>query len=411
MERRLNSVYRKPSAEPQATASITHFKNIFFIILIAFFVRIMPMLYGVDWTDFYDMQAMPIIQHLNIYSATHKIFPYSPVSMFIPAECAVLSVTFKIPFHITIKILSMLSDICIAVILYSVLLNTIGKQKAYIWALLYSLNPVSILIGAFHGNLIMISVLFSFLAYTVLIAGVKKNYRLSALLLGLAIGFRGYPILLLPVFLIKLTLTLRQRIAYFLYAIVPTALSFVPFLIIDYKAVLREVFSYSGSIDYGFVAILRAIYSLNQNKIIYGTPLNLHMPFLEWSKVAYFVVYAAILFITLRKKLITSIITVFLSFYVVYTGVSSQYFVWVLPFIFLVKDKWLPYYIAITTLALANFYWVYYPFILFGESTLPQLPLRVLLAGEVISLSALWAICLFWTISLLSRKEQPDLFL
>lgn len=379
--------------------------NLFFIAAVSFLIRFIPVLNGTNWTDLYEQQAIPILKHLNIYSSTHKIFPYSPVSMFLPALCAKLSFLLNIPFSVIMKLPSVMADVCIDLALFVTLVK-IGQKDAFKWALLYAVNPVSILITAFHGNVISIATLFSFLSYVVLLFGVDKYYRLSALLLGIAIGFRGYPVLLLPVFLLSLKISLRNKISYLLHASIPTALSFIPFIILDYKSVLREVFAYSGFPDYGIGAILRAVYSLQHNILAYGLPNNLIGVLNDKTKIIFFIVYIGILFLSSGKKLITLIMAVFLAFYSVYSGISSQYFIWLLPFAFLIKDKMLKYYVILITWAMVNFYWLYHPYIIFGKLGTVKASLNTLLTGEVISLSLSWVLCLLWLVKLIFIKYE-----
>lgn len=164
--------------------------HLIWIVAVAVFLRLIPALNSADWTDLYTQQALPILEHLNIYSSTHKVFPYSQVSMFLPALCALLSSFFKIPFHVFMRFPAIIADIAVNIALYAVMLRR-DRNAAVICALFYAVNPVSILISSFHGNIVVIAVLFTFLAYIVLLDGIEKNYRLSALLLGIAVGFRS----------------------------------------------------------------------------------------------------------------------------------------------------------------------------------------------------------------------------
>ena len=378
--------------------------SLFIILAVSLLVRILPLFNAVDWTDLYARQAIPILEHLNIYSATQNIFPYSPVSIFLPALCAKISIIFKAPFYIIMRLPAIIADTGIALSIYAIL-TRIGRKNAFSAGLLYALNPISILISSFHGNIISIATLFSFLAYAVLLLGVEKNYRLSALLLGVGIGFRGYPILLLPLFLLKLKLSFSEKMEYIIYSTIPTAISFLPFLFLDYKSVLREVFSYSGFPDYGLAAILRAVYSFINNTRLYGLPGNLLEMLTDATKVLFFAVYAIILLLSVKRKLISSALAVFLIFFFVYTGISSQYFIWVLPFAFLAQDKMLKYYMIFGTWALVNFYWIYHPHIIFGKLGIMNLPLNILLAGEIVSLSLFWMLCLLWAAKLMFGKD------
>ena len=396
---------KKPNSKTTSTLKVD-FNSILFIFAIAFLMRIIPIMNGTNWTDLYEAQAMPILKHQNIYSATHMVFPYSPVSMFIPATCAFITLAFHVPFQIVMKMPCMLADIAIAISIYIILAKR-GDKSAHLLGVVYALNPVSILISSFHGNLIVIPTLFTLLAYSVLLDGIENNYRLSALILGLAIGLRGYPVLLLPFFIMKIGLSWKRRLAYVLYAIVPTTLSFIPFFLLDPKALLREVFAYSGFTDYGLAAILRAVYSFQSAALAYGLPNNTHIFLLNSSKWVFIGVYLIILIVSMRgMSLIRSIIAVFLAFYFIVSGVSSQYFIWVLPFAFLMRGIWLWCYIGLVSWALINFYWLYHPYIIFGKLVPIAMPLKPMLLGEIFALTSLWIFCFVWAIVLITRSNK-----
>lgn len=393
-------------ATPASRADCLHLA---WIIAIAALLRIIPALNSANWTDLYAQQAYPILEHLNIYKVTHKIFPYSPVSMFFPALCAILSSSLEIPFHIFMRLPAIIADIAINIVLYLTMLRR-GRKAAILCGLFYAVNPISILISSFHGNIIIITTLFTFLAYTVLIDNVDKNYRLSALLLGVGIGFRSYPVLLLPFFALLPALSREKKIKYVLYALIPTLLSFIPFLIIDAKSLMREILFYSGWPDHGFCAIIRAVYSLKTSILQYNIPHGAAL--MDLGKYLFIIVYLAMLVIYRNKKLIVSILSVFVAFYFIYPGVSSQYLIWVLPFAFLADDRYLNYFLVFGTMALLSFYALYHPYIIFGRFGLVIRPMHFLAISELIFLSAFWLLCPFWGLSLFrydSKRKTDDL--
>lgn len=331
--------------------------------------------------------------------------------MFIPSLCMILSYLFNVPFYVLMKMPAFFSDIMIAGVIYLVLLKIVPK-KAYFWGILYALNPVSILISAFHGNIMPFPTLLMFLAYIVLLYGVDRNYRLSALLLGLSIGIRGFSALLLPLFLLKLKLSAKKKWEYFGYAVIPTVISFVPFLILDFNSVCREVFAYSGWTDYGFISIIRVIYSLKIQSIVYNLPNGLHLLLLQASKLFFLIFYVFIICILFKKKkLIDLILIVFTSFYFIYGGVASQYFIWILPFAFLTRDRFLKYFLVFCSFALINFYYIYHPKILFGNLNIIRLPLRNFVLSELISLTILWLFFGYWLVVLIRKKRDNEIFI
>ena len=385
--------------------------NFLFIIAVAFIVHMIPVFFITgDFVDLYDQQAIPILKGENIYATTSRIFPYSPVSMFIPPLCALISMALKVSFPIIIRIPAALANIFTSGAIFLVL-SRINSKNAFRRGMLYALAPAAILIGSFHGNIITIPTLFMFLSYVVLLYGVEENWRLSALLLGLAIGLRGFPVLLLPLFLIKLNLPMRKRLGYLAYATIPTALSFVPFLLLDYKAVFNEVFSYSGWTDFGFAAILRAIYSIKHNILAYGLPDGFHDVLLGATRKIFLAAYLLIIFLSRKMKLIDLILVVFLAFYFLYSGISAQYFIWILPFAFLAGGRALKFYVGICTMALIGFYYTYHPYILFGKFEAVKLPLKALLYNEVLWMGLLWIFCGIWMARLMVMERKDEVFI
>jgi hypothetical protein len=355
----------------------------------------------------YRSQAYPVLHRLNIYQATRGIFPYSPISMFIPALAVILSDFSKIPFHIIMKMPGLAGDVFIGVCLYLIMCR-LKEKHAFKWALLYALNPVSILVTSFHGNIMALPNLFVLLAYAVLLFNEEKNYRLSALLLSVAIGLRAYPVLLLPLFLIKMQLGFKKKISYAAYCLLPVGLSFIPFLLLDYKSVLNEVFGYGGHIDFGLAGLARAYLSIKYNTIIQTIPQNTFAAITVFSKIIFAIFYLAALLLVRKTKLANSIMLVFLVFYLAYAGVAAQYLIWVLPFAFLAKDRFVYLYLACASWALINFYLVYHTRIIFGKFAIIRfVSLDTLLSGEFISMLILWFACAIW-VFFIARSSRPQ---
>jgi Gpi18-like mannosyltransferase len=303
-------------------------KDIICISLVALILRILPVVIGADSTDInlYRQQALPVLNGQNIYQVTHKVFPYSPLTMFIPALCLYLSSKFSLPFHMVMKAPAILGDIAIAVAIYYWLFNIWKDRKAALrGAFLYAINPLAILICAFHGNIMSLPTLFSFLALIMMAYDDEGNHRLSALLLGLAIAFRGYAVLLLPFILLKSGISPGRKLSYVLYAILPTFIFFLPFLALDYRSVFREVFAYSGWTDYGFAAVARAWHSFQTGAVNYRITNGLVSGLALDSRQIFLAAYLIILMRYRRLSLLRSTVMVFLVFYFFYAGVASQY--------------------------------------------------------------------------------------
>ena len=385
------------------------FEKILFLFLGALILRILPLVFGIESTDIllYKQQATPVIEWQNIYTVTKNVFPYTPVSMFYPAFCYCLSQVLKVPFHIVMKMPAIFSDTAIVMSLYLLGSKILTEKKAFLLAVLYTLNPVSILVSSFHGNIMSFVVLAMLLSYLYLSIDKDKNLTLSALLLGLAIGWRSFPILLLPFFLLELD-SWKKRIIFFLYAMVPVGISVLPFLILDAGAMLKEMMGYSGwGIHHGPFAILRANYLISLDKITWRNPPEWEH-FFSFSKVAFFVYYGAFFIFFRKLSLLAKIIAVFILFYLLYAGTASQYLIWVLPFLLFLDSKRFFYlYVGITTYALVVFYWTFFPDILFGSLDSPRVPLILLLHHYQISQCFFSTNLVYILLMIFLGKTQP----
>ena len=108
-----------------------------------------------------------------------------------------------------------------------------------------------------------LSVFFAFWAYYLLDHPQReRTYVLSALALGMGIGLRSWPVLLLPFLLRPGQLKWRQRVLYLFVASLPSVLTLAPYLMVNFTDIRREVFEYKSVADLGWVGASRAYYFL-----------------------------------------------------------------------------------------------------------------------------------------------------
>lgn len=405
-------------------------RDLTYIALVALTLRILPVLLGSPVASdimYFRTQATPVLNNENIYAVTRGVFPYSPLTMFIPALCLLLSNKLNIPFCIIMKIPALIGDISLTIaIYYWVMRCKNDRGVAFKAAMLYAVNPLAILISAFQGNIMSIPTLFMFLAVMTIIYDCEKNYRISALLLGLAIAFRGYPILLLPFILMKSEMPFSKKLKYVIYVVGPVILVFIPFLLKDYNSVVREIFGYRGDNEYGYSAIERAasLYSyalshgfniINDSAQMYLTylvkainsisPSNVILQLLRYSKAIFLFVYLMVLFQYRKFSLLRLALISYLGFYFFYGGTASQYFIWILPFLYFLDDKFSDWYIILGTYAVIGVYLCYKPFTLFGGWPIyAYSAMTTILLNELIALSLFWFLCGIWFFTLLFKK-------
>jgi len=364
-------------------------------------VRVAPALYfGAEEPDLtvYHRMANIVLRGENIYFQ-RVLYPYTPVSMYVPALCLLLAQWLHLPFHFVMKWPAIGADMAIVALLYAIARQVSGRTGAAAGvALLYALNPVAILISAMHGNITPVAVALGLAAYGVALCRRREeDLWYCALLLGLAIGFRSYPVLWLPFFLIKLPMTWRQRAVFTALAALPSLVTLLPFLVASFRDVWREAFGYSGFADHGWVAILR-----DANLLL---PANAHRydvkALLQVSKKLFLAAYALLVVaVALRPRRISLVggLTVsMLLFYTVYGGVASQYLQWVLPFGLLSSVPLALAFTPVATAALVSFYAMYFPGILWGTRQPLLLPQpRDGVVFYLVALVQCWLLCCLW---------------
>ena len=367
-------------------------------------IRLIPLAFGIESTDIllYGQQAAPVVQGRNVYAVTHNVFPYTPVSMFYPALCLQLSWWTAIPFHVVIKLFAICSDAAIVLALYVIGGKLVPRRAAISAAALYAINPVSILVSSFHGNVMPLVVLLMLTAYLLFRVDPDGNLEAAGLLLGLAAGWRSFPILLLPFFLAAIDDT-AKRIRFALCAVVPPALSLIPFAWVAAGPMLREILTYSGwGIHHGPFAVVRGLHLLSIGTITWENPAG-WTPWMSAAKPAFLALYGMAVLFSRRLGLSRGILLTFILFELVYSCVASQYLMWPVPFLVLERRAMFWWYELAATYALVVFYWIFFPDILFGALDVARLHAVALLPQYVVSQALFSAVCAVVAVAVFAR--------
>lgn len=324
---------------------------------------------------------------------------YPPIGLYIEAVILALSNSLTIPFHMLTKIIPNLADFITTIVLYKFLIERNVKPiKASLWSLIFILNPISIIISSAHGQIDSITSMLVLLSIYFISDNPKRFYKLSALLLGLAISIKPNPAMLLPFFLVYKNWKLKQSILFILISFAPTVISLAPYMRQSLNEIVANVFSYSGIYDFSYAAILRGFW-YQQNAQIWLPQAN---QMLETSKLAFILGAIFLLFLFARlKNLPKSCLAIYLLFMGIYFGISVQYLSWILPLAILVREKMIiPFSIA-GTLALLGFYTFFGPEILFGNfwhgAAFQSKYMLIYFSGNLL----LWIITLCWFIKII----------
>ena len=397
------------AAENERTSTVfglSDFAGLGIVLAVTLAARLVPAVYlGNEVSDLsiYRYMALIVLRGQDIYEIPN-VFPYTPMSLFLPAFALQLSGWLHQPFHLVMKIYPLLGDLGSASIVYLLGRRCWASGRALLLGLAFALNPVSILITALHGNIMPLSVFFAFWAYYLLDHPKRgRTYILSALALGMGIGLRSWPVLLVPLLLRPGQLKWRQRFVYLVVAGLPTVLTLGPYMLVNFTAIRHEVFEYKSVADLGWVGAWRAYYFLQT-----GTR-EAPQAFLWLSNSrfyflgAYGVVVLAAWVVPALFDTAGWIATALLLNYTVMGGMAAQYYSWVLPFLI-----GYPVYYAVFSLivtgALITFYLALHPGIVLGPFpppfayTQPQI-----FTWNLGFLGATWAVGAVWLLWVVGR--------
>jgi Gpi18-like mannosyltransferase len=382
------------------------------LVLLALAVRVVPAaLFGTEAADlatYHDM-ALTVSRGDDVYSRS-VYFPYTPHSQFLPALAMAFAERTGVPFAFAMRLESILADAATTWLLFAGLLaEGASRRRAALAALGFALNPVAILVSAFHGNLMSLVAFLLLAALVTARASVRAGdgadgaalRASSALLLGLAIAMRSFPVLLLPFLLVLAARTPKRAVVYTALASAASVTSTVPYLLFDRTPFLREVMAYSGAGDFGWFAALR------WSAVWKGYDLPAIWTMLPATKPLFLLAYVLALatHLALRRDPSRGLLLAPLLFYAVYGGVASQYLVWVVPLATFLLEGFLLPYTVVATATLVAFYWKAHPSILFGRLAsgfpMPFVVGRLLVLANVAFVLVSWA----WIVAILAKRS------
>lgn len=379
------------------------------LLLLALVIRLLPMLLlpvgaGYDIASF-QLVAEALLNGEEVYtSAAVGRHPYLPMQMYVIGGMFYMAKqTAVLPFVVWIKLPAVLADVAITAILYLYLtrLQSVTKQQTVGLTLLYVLNPISILVSAYHGQFDAIPVFL--LLLSLYLYQFHQRFLLSATALGFAILNKTWPIVLLPILFLRLPNN-RKRILYSIIAIsIPILFTilYILYFEADPEPMLGRALTHTGNSGYwGWSAMLAVT--------------KLFSPFAEFlfdllvSMRRWLLLGSGILglWLTRKQTALNALTTILLFELTVTAGIGIQWLLWVIPFGILVKEvKWIRWY-ALTGMLflLAQLYgWHMVPWA--NRLVEPEI-------GDVIvrlaSIPA-WITSLLWLLSRLKRRNQYDL--
>jgi hypothetical protein len=217
----------------------------------------------------------------------------------------------SIPWHLAIKLWPIAADVAIALTLFSWKRRSDPADRAFRFALLWALNPVSIYVTAIHGNFDSLPALALLLA--VLFARFEgKATTASAWWLAAGVALKTWPLFALPAFVDRRRIVPSGR--YAAIALLPSVLMLFLLWMRTPEAILENVIRYRGASGWWGTTGIAAVT---------GFDIGAIAPLLFYGMMA----ATALLFLGDRDpaRTATALLVGFLAFA---HGFGAQYLVW-----------------------------------------------------------------------------------
>jgi hypothetical protein len=331
----------------------------------------------------------------NPYLA-RQLYPYPPLWVWVEAGCEWLARHSGLSFAVLVKLPVLAAEIGIVVLLARWGSERGGAARWAPW--IYALHPAAVLVSGFHGQ-------FDSLALLMVLAAARASERgrhdAAALALAAGIALKSFPVLALPVLLLRVT-GAAARVRFLALAIVPVAVLLFPYLVHDASAVARELFGYGGVADFGWIGARRGLRWVSGEALTRGEA-RFHGALIPAAKAAFLAAYAVVVVRMARRERVAALLAVFVAFETFYGALSAQYLLWVIPLAALRPDRWLPIYTVFATLGLVGFYLFLAPGVLTPAGALEGAgPPWV--AGAVLTVAASAS----WLVSILRKESAAE---
>ncbi|PIZ66903.1 hypothetical protein COY12_02690 [Candidatus Roizmanbacteria bacterium CG_4_10_14_0_2_um_filter_33_96] len=288
----------------------------------------------------YDLQSYIQVGELtlkgiNIYPDIANLHhPYLPFFLYVEAMAVYFDQS-KIIVITIIKFINIIFDLGILYLVYLLL------KKNLKTAFFYAINPVTILVTTLHGQFDVIPVFFILLTIYLLN---KKQELLSVLSFSFAILTKTWPIL----FLMPLGKKIKNKKLTILIMFFPVLFT-----------TLYCIFFKANPIDIG-----KTLISYQGLWGIWGPWVLLGKTRIFWQKLStliFLISFFGYSYFNKEKNLIKNILQLLFFFFIFTTNFSIQYFVWIIPFLILIKPKKYFQLLILIMIFLLSFYciWVF----------------------------------------------------
>ncbi len=286
--------------------------------------------------DSFRLVAEAMLRNEDLYSAASVMgrHPYLPFQAYIIAGAMLAASATRIPFVVVVKLPALVADMAITATVYRVCRRRGNRvTAASSAALLYALNPISILATAYHGQFDAIPVLFLLIAWYLWRFG--RRMMPSAIALAFGVQSKTWPVLFLPV------VAIRARGRRFAIGYVTVVLG-VPLLLTalylvafggDPRPLFGRALTHTGVPGYWGITGLLAL----AKESVRGAD-GLYAGYVGMRRIILLATGLGALWATRRQSGLDALTTLILCVLAVTAGMGLQWLLWVVPFALLAGD-------------------------------------------------------------------------
>lgn len=332
-----------PSADRLARRLQNPARALGVVVALALLARIPPALLlpvgaGYD-IDSFRLVGTALLNGEEVYSsAAAGRHPYLPFQMFLIGGALWAAEQTSLPFVVWIKLPAVLADAAITAALFQTLRRRDPSgTTAVSGAALYALNPVSLLVSAYHGQFDALPTLLLLLAWSTW----RARRGSSAAALGAAILNKSWPLLFLPIVVMRLRAR-RARLGYTLLALgIPLGATAVYLLRFNADPlVLMRPLTHTGVPGYWGISAVIALGARWAPALQPAYELLLRAA--PWLLL---LTGLLALWRTRRQSALDALVTTILTLLAVSVGMGIQWLLWVVPFALLAgARRWLTWY-------------------------------------------------------------------
>ncbi len=306
---------------------------VLWIVVIALAVRLFPDMLlpgGANGDmDAYEMvgQAGAAGQDIYAQPVLEKRHPYLPLYVYWLIFTSWFAQATGWSSAFIVRLPPILADAALAVLIYCQVRRDLSEGEAQRSGLLYALNPIVVLVSAYHGQFDAVPALFALLA---LQAGAAGVFTQAGFWLGTGILVKGWPVLALPTLFIQAR-SWRSKVWIILGAtLIPLAalLVYVLWFNADPVLILKRALGYNHGVGvYGYTYFIRLGVLAQRLPSDAMTFLYLNARYITLVCLGVIWLWQA-----RRQSLLESWLTILVAFLATTHAFSIQYLAWIVPF-------------------------------------------------------------------------------